>query len=817
MGLKDIFSSLKSSSSTSTASSSASATSNVLNTNNVAAPNKRNLFNNSNSHHANSKKNRYNLHNCSLDSELLQNTNTNSSDGSGNCLLINKINLNNSNVSSTSPTPSPAATMASAGTTAAMSSSTSFQASPILPSASSPQSTSNTMFVPVIIPVVANKTGTFVRRESQRSNTSIQTNESTRLLIENHAKHINSILNLNSNSSNSDYDHVTKYKNIDSIIKCNNKVKSPTMISSPQQQQQQQQLIKRSPFNNIELNTNLSHSSTGQNFHKKAFMPTSPSCDVALLASQNTASNLNTSNSQINNNLSNLELNNSSNKTPDLSNTSLNGSTRLAQSRSRIKTNPWIRSPSFHTTLNNGLQIANSTSTTPYSTTVNGVKSTTPNTTASNMTTTPNGYFKARLNHVRSHTNDDIASLNITENANECSEKKNLNHHYSKFNSSLSKSQNSLCKHCLSLKCTCMQKSKDSGIASISSANNNNNHSHHNAQQKDHNSQNLSPSPVLQLSSQMSPQTTFDSIITPKTVNSLTSPSSISTKSSPSSSSSSSMSSLNRSHHKNSIEASNVNIKNRKLPSEPPIGVNEAVKKPKSKTNESIKSDSLEQLRNNDDYSILFEEALESSSNDSYSISMPPKKQQNDTITGAKSNHFRRNSLRYSLDNNLLKKKSLLLNESLNKDELTANFVAEVTNLFDKALLELPHFTNTTTASNSLNEELQSPKFKTDRLSEEPIPLKSKTSQIPSNEPQEQQQNNIDEDDLELQESVHELYKQIEILKEQKKLLDEKMKIAKQETCLIEQTDNEKENIACPTTASNNIADICKFIKEIRL
>ena len=461
MGLKEIFSSLKSSSTTTTTNGNS----------------KRNLISNSSS-----KKNRYDLHNYSLDNDYLLENNAH------NCILINKTNLNNT----TSP-PSK------------------------------------------IIP-------TLTRHDSTRSNNSssaLNSNEPTRLLIENHAKHVTSILSINSQTTD----------------KLRTKCRDETLIKNK--------------------------------------MVTSPSCDVGLLLGRSS---------------------------PDRKNTP---ESRSGHVRTRIKTNPWIRSPSFHNT-----PIAESHP------------------------------------HVRSQTNENIVTLN-----NETASKFRFN----KLNLSFNNTPNeaTVCKKCFSSNCSCLQKSKDSGISSII------------------NNQQFSPSPAMPNSLN---HNSFDS----KT-----------------SSSSSSLSSLNQKNAKQAQYSSN----------------------------------SLEQHRANDDYSILFEEALESSSNESYNF---PKNNNNSASADCKL-HFKRNiSSRFSLDQNRVKRKSLILKE--------ANFVAEVTNLFDKALLELPDFIND-------NNKIKSPKF-------------NDVKQNPVN-------NSIDdgdEDDLELENSVNELYKQIEILKEQKKMLDEKVKIAKQET-----------------------------------
>jgi hypothetical protein len=474
MGLKEIFSSLKSTSSNSMS---------TQTQNNNSS--KRNITNSI------SKKNHYDLHNFSLDNDLLE----------SNCILLNKTYLS--------------------------------------------QQQQSPPFIQII------PASTMTRRESTRSNTSSALNNSnsepTRFLIESHAKHVNSILNTNSQPR-----HTLNYNN--------NKI-----------------------------------------FSK---MVTSPSCDVSLLATSP---------------LKKEEI-----TTPD-----------STKPRNKIRTNPWIRSPSFHTN--------------------------------------PNQIIKT----FRSQTNDDILSL---------SEPKRYNKMNLSFNTF--KIDESMCKKCFSLKCSCLKNSKDSGISSIINGVGNQ----------------LSP-----YSLKVSPQTTFDSTKTAT------------------SSSSSSISSLNNNSNKNSIET-------KLLP----------------------QNQNYEQQRINDDYSILFEEALEPSSKD-YLID-----QNDDKVV------FKRNaSYRYSLNQNLVTYKPLV-------DDTTANFVAEVTNLFDQALLELPNFS---------------------------MPDKQyKQEENPVNN-----NNDEDDDDIELENSVNELYKQIEILKEQKMMLDEKMKISKFESV---------DNRTIPVLENNNI---CKIVKEIRL
>jgi hypothetical protein len=550
MGLKEIFSSLKSSTTT---------TPNNTNQNN----NPKRSITNSN------KKNRYNLHNYSLDNDLLDT----------NCILINKTNLNTLN---SSLQTSPQSTLSQ-------------NISPPLPT------TTTTPFVQL---KPTYKSSTLSRRESTRSNaSSTSNNEPTRLLIENHARHVNSILNINSQTIDYLNNQQTKQRQVDTNIKHS---KSP-------------------------LTTTITT--------KKLSMVTSPSCDITFLSNTGTTPLLTGS------------------STFD-SLTPTDCQSRSLNPRSRIKTNPWIRSPSFHTT--------------PFT-------SFTPNST------------KIKTNHhIRSHTNDNIMSI---------SEKKR----FSKLNLSFNKADETICKKCFSLKCSCLQKSKDSGISSIISTNPN------------------------QLSPSLLNQQTDDS---PKTTTS---------------SSSSSVSSFNRN-------------------------------KPSPQTTLPFTTtDSLEQLRNNDDYSVLFEEALESSSTDSYSIATVSKQQQNDKSIES-SSHFKRNAYRYSFDQNLIKRKSM---HKEIKVDLTANFVAEVTNLFDKALLELPDFS-------------ESPKFQKQN-SLDPVSTKNTDD-------------DDDDDDLELENSVNELYKQIEILKEQKIMLDEKMKIAKLETTTTTKNNNDL-----------NENNICKIIKEIRL
>lgn len=550
MGLKEIFSSLKSASSTSASS---------MSTQKSNASSKRN----NNVTNSMSKKNRYDLQNYSLDNDLLDT----------NCILINKTNL------------SPQQQQQQAYN---------FTASPTATSPS-PQ------FVQLA------PSSTLTRRESTRSNTSTtNNNEPTRFLIENHAKHVSSILNTNSQT----IEKLTKYRN------------------------------------NVDTLNN-----------KPSKMITSPSCDVALLANSISSPRVKHDDSSI--------------KTPESS------KTFSVQPRTRIKTNPWIRSPSFNTT--------------PIQT----------------------------AHHIRSQTNEDIFTLS--------GEPKRFSKFNLSFNAKIDEAPSctvvtsSLCKKCSSLKCSCLQNSKDSGISSIISNTGTSN-----------NIQQLSPFSLRPVLSQLSPHTTFDSIITSKTNTS---------------SSSSSISSLN---NKNSSDT-------------------------RLSPKHQIFSNSLDQQRTNDDYSILFEEALESSSSsDHYKSCNSGNKTLNDSYDCK--TYFKRNaSYRYSLDQNLITRKSLTNEPNLVPfDNSTANFVAEVTNLFDKALLELPDFS---------------------------MPSNAKQQENPVNK----SRNVDDEDDIELENSVNELYKQIEILKEQKKMLDEKMKIAKLETA------------GDSIILKYNNSDICKIVKEIRL
>lgn len=123
---------------------------------------------------------------------------------------------------------------------------------------------------------------------------------------------------------------------------------------------------------------------------------------------------------------------------------------------------------------------------------------------------------------------------------------------------------------------------------------------------------------------------------------------------------------------------------------------------------------------------------------------------------------------------------SILFEETLEKSNSNKNdenfLIAEVTSLFDKALSELPNYNNNNNESQELKTTLTSAQ---------------------------------NDDECELEESVHELYRQIELLKEQKKLLDEKMKLAKQQ---------QQDELTCINDQLNNpVEDVCKYIQEIRL